>query len=64
MTSAAKSLVSYGRVAAVLVALAAPLLTGCPGSTDGPDSAGITVVAGTWSYSLTEGIPLPSPAGS
>jgi hypothetical protein len=56
------------RVAVVVLAFGAPLLIGCPDSVTGADNGSngskdsITVVAGTWSYSLTESIPLPSGA--
>jgi hypothetical protein len=64
MMFSAERQVSYRRAVVILLALGAPLLIGCPDSTTGPDngSNGITVVAGTWSYSLTEHIPLPSGA--
>ena len=64
MLLSAERLVSYRRAVVVLLAVGAPLLMGCPDSTTGPDNSGITVVAGTWSYSLTEHIPLPSSAQS
>jgi len=40
-----------------LLAAAASIILVCSCSSD----AGITVVAGTWSYTLEEGIPLPGP---